>query len=153
MEQNVNKIKELLKSNDFDEVNRGLDLAQALNEEAIYERLLEGCGVNEEGKLVNEKKEISDYLVCTLSSLSDGPKAKEITVNITTLNLEGNFKNVDGLCNFPSLTKLTINYCAYLTNVDGLTNLTNLKHLDLQDCWSLTNINGISKLNNLSYLN
>ncbi len=43
-------------------VNSGLDLAQALNEEAIYEKLLEGCGVDKEGKLVNEKKEISEFI-------------------------------------------------------------------------------------------
>ena len=33
IEQNVNKIKELLKSNDFDEVNKGLDLLKKLDDE------------------------------------------------------------------------------------------------------------------------
>jgi hypothetical protein len=58
-------------------VNTGLELLQELDSTEVYEELLEGGGVTEEGKLVNEKKEISDYLVCTLSSLSDGKTAKE----------------------------------------------------------------------------
>ena len=88
IEENVNKIKELLKSEDFDVVNNGLEILKSLNEEAVYEKLLEGCGVNEEGELVNEKKEISDYLVCVLSSLSNSPKAKEIAIGIQNNHIE-----------------------------------------------------------------
>jgi hypothetical protein len=88
IEQNVNKIKELLKSEDFDVINTGLELLQELDATEVYEELLEGCGVNEEGKLVNEKKEISDYLVCTLSSLSDGKTAKEIITGIANNHIE-----------------------------------------------------------------
>jgi hypothetical protein len=62
IEQNVNKIKELLKSEDFDMVNTGLELFQELDSTEVYEELLEGCGVNKEGKLVNEKK------ICTIST-------------------------------------------------------------------------------------
>ena len=51
IEQNVNKIKELLKSEDFDVVNTGLELLQELDAIEVYEELLEGCGVNEEGEL------------------------------------------------------------------------------------------------------
>ena len=82
IEQNVNKIKELLKSEDFDVVNTGLELLKSLNENIIYEKLLEGCSVDGEGKLVNEKKEISDYLVCVLSSISNVKTAKEIIIGI-----------------------------------------------------------------------
>jgi hypothetical protein len=88
IEQNVNKIKELLVSEDFDVCNTGLELARSLDEPAVYEKLLEGCGVNEEGKLVNEKKEISAYLVCVLSSLSDGKTAKEIITGIANNHIE-----------------------------------------------------------------
>ena len=100
IEQNVNKIKELLKSEDFEVVNTGLELARSLDEEAVYEKLLEGCGVDKEGKLVNEKKEISDYLVCSLASISNGEKAKEILDNVTKLDLswrDESITNVDGL--------------------------------------------------------
>ena len=88
IEQNVNKIKELLKSEDFDVINTGLELLQELDATEVYEKLLEGCGVNAEGRLVNEKKEISDYLVCTLSSISNGKKAKEIITGIANNHIE-----------------------------------------------------------------
>jgi len=87
IEENVNKIKELLKSEDFDIVNTGLELTRSLDEEAVYEKLLEGCGVDKEGWLVNEKREISNYLVCSLASISNGQKAKEILDNVTNLDL------------------------------------------------------------------
>ena len=120
IEENVNKIKELLKSDDFDVVNTGLELARSLDEDAVYEKLLEGCGVDKEGKLVNEKKELSDYLVCSLASVSNGPKAKEILDNVT---------------------KLDLRWDESITNVDGLANLANLTYLHLGGCKSLTNLN------------
>tara|TARA_B110000114_G_scaffold132045_1_gene138277 strand:- start:40 stop:1113 length:1074 start_codon:yes stop_codon:yes gene_type:complete len=154
IEQNTNKIKELLKSKDFDVVNTGLELLQELDATEVYEELLEGCGVTEEGKLVNEKKEISDYLVCTLSSLSDGPKAKKIKEKLTILNLsdDRNLRDVDVLYNFTNITSLNLNYCYSLTNLDGLTKLTKLNELDLWVSQSLTNIDGLANLANLTKL-
>ena len=133
IEENVNKIKELLKSEDFGVVNTGLELVRSLDEEAVYEKLLEGCSVNEEGKLVNEKKEISDYLVCSLASISNGQKAKEILDNVTNLDLSSDesINNVDGLANLTNIDKLDLSGCKSLTNVDGLANLTNLIELNL----------------------
>ena len=132
IEQNTNKIKELLKSKDFDVVNTGLELLQELDATEVYEELLEGCGVTEEGKLVNEKKEISDYLVCTLSSLSDGPKAKKIKENLTVLSLyERNIANVDGLANLTKLKSFSLGGCENLGNMDAMMNLTNLEYLNL----------------------
>ena len=154
IKKNVNKIKELLKSEDFDVVNTGLELVRSLDEEAVYEKLLEGCGVNEEGKLVNEKKEISDYLVCSLSSISNGRKAKEILDNVTNLNLgwDESLINVDGLANLTKLTKLRLAGCTSLTNTDGLANLTNLTDLSLNCCKSLTNVDALANLTNLTSL-
>jgi Leucine-rich repeat (LRR) protein len=122
IEENVNKIKELLKSEDFGVVNTGLELARSLDEEAVYEKLLEGCGADKEGKLVNEKKEISDYLVCSLASISNGQKAKEILDNVTNLDLssENSITNVEGLANLTNLTRLYLSDCTSLTNADVL---------------------------------
>ena len=154
IEQNVNKIKELLVSEDFDVCNTGLELARSLDEPAVYEKLLEGCGVNEEGKLVNEKKEISDYLVCSLASISNGKKAKEILDNVTKLDLSWNksLTNVDGLANLTNLVELHLSNCQSLTNVGALANLTNLTRLYLNSCKSLTNVDGLAKLTNLANL-
>ena len=152
IEQNVNKIKELLKSEDFDVVNTGLELLRSLDEEAVYEKLLEGCGADKEGKLVNEKKEISDYLVCSLASISNGQKAKKIKENLTVLSLyERNISNVDGLANLTNITRLNL-HCESLINLDGLGSLTNLTYLDISYCKS-TNLNVLVNLTNLHELN
>ena len=154
IDQNVHKIKELLKSEDFDVVKSGLDLAQVLNEEAIYEKLLKGCGVNEEGKLVYEKKRLNTYLICVLSSLSNGTIAKEIKENLTILDLsnDDNLKNVDFLKSFTNITRLNLNYCFSLNNLNGLAQLTKLNELDLGISKSLTDINGLANLENLNKL-
>ena len=154
IQDNFNKIKELLKSDDFDVANTGLELARALDEDVLYEKLLEGCGVDKEGKLVNEKKEISDYLVCSLASISNGQKAKEILDNVTNLDLSSckSITNVDGLANLTKLTSLVLHDCQLLTNIDGLANLTKLTELDLDCCTKITNLDGIAKLTNLTKL-
>ena len=154
IQDNFNKIKELLKSDDFGVVNTGLELLRSLDEEAVYEKLLEGCGVDKEGKLVNEKKEISDYLVCSLASISNGQKAKEILDNVTNLDLssENSITNVEGLANLTNLTRLYLSDCTSLTNLNGLANLTNLTCLDLYYCTSLTNLDGLANLTNLTRL-
>ena len=155
IEENVNKIKELLKSEDFGVVNTGLALARSLDEEAVYEKLLEGCGVDKEGWLVNEKREISNYLVCSLASISNGQKAKEILDNVTNLDLSSDesINNVDGLANLTNIDKLDLSGCKSLTNVDGLANLTNLIELNLCSCSSLKNVDVLSNHSNLEYLN
>ena len=96
IQDNFNKIKELLKSDDFDVANTGLELTRALDEDELYEKLLEGCGADKEGNLLNEKEEISDYLVCYLASISNGRKSKEILDNVTNLNLVSYGPTTDG---------------------------------------------------------
>lgn len=59
--QNVNKIKELLKSED-DLVSNGLKLARSLALPSLYAELLEGCIVNEKGQLINEKLDFNNYV-------------------------------------------------------------------------------------------
>tara|TARA_B100001287_G_C22646782_1_gene513150 strand:- start:415 stop:1488 length:1074 start_codon:yes stop_codon:yes gene_type:complete len=152
--QNVNKINELLKSEDFDVVNSGLELVKTLNEEAVYEKILESCGVDKEGRLVNEKKRLNTYLICVLSSLSNGNIAKEIKDNLTILDLsnDDNLKNVDFLNSFTNITSLNLNYCFSLINLNGLAQLTKLKELDLGISKSLKDINGLANLENLNKL-
>ena len=78
IEQNVNKIKELLKSEDFSKQSAGLHLAKSLNEAAIYEKLLDGCGVDKNGGLIYDYKKLSCYAICALSSQSNVPTAQFI---------------------------------------------------------------------------
>jgi|TARA_B100001094_G_scaffold169885_1_gene164328 hypothetical protein len=155
IKENVNKIKELLKSEDFGVVNNGLELARSLDEEAVYEKLLEGCGADKEGRLVNEKKEISDYLVCSLASISYVQKAKEILDNVTELDLNSckSLTNIDGLANLKNLKSLDLDWCESLTNVDGLANLTKLTSLSFKGGDNLGNMDAMKNLTNLEYLN
>tara|TARA_B100000768_G_C11226439_1_gene353015 strand:- start:91 stop:960 length:870 start_codon:yes stop_codon:yes gene_type:complete len=161
IEQNVNKIKGLLKSEDFDVVNTGLELLKELDENEVYEKLLDGCSVDEEGWLVNEKKEISANLVCFLSSMSNVKIAKEIKANLTKLDLSSSYfgnrihmhlTNIDVLKYFPKIESIQLGHCRLLTNIDVLLNLKNLKSLSLHNCHSLLNLNGISELFHLEYL-
>ncbi|MAW83231.1 MAG: hypothetical protein CL832_02120 [Crocinitomicaceae bacterium] len=137
IEQNVNKIKELLKSDDFDVVNTGLELVRSLDEEAVYENLLEGCGADKEGKLVNEKKEISDYLVCSLASISNGQKAKEILDNVITLDFSGdNMTELPAVPEFfKNIKEVILHECYYLEDLEGLVNFPNITRLDLGCCF------------------
>ena len=64
LEQNVNKIKELLKSEDFNLVSNGLELARSLAIPALYVQLLEGCSVDDKGQLLNENSDFNNYIVC-----------------------------------------------------------------------------------------
>jgi hypothetical protein len=139
MERNVNKIKELLKSEDFDVNNTGLELAKSLDEPAVFEKLLEGCGVDEEGKLINENKEFSDYLICALSSYADVPTAKRIREKLKNLDLSYNHSitSVDCLSKLTNLVELNLSFCSSLNNVDALSYLSNLEYLNLIGCCSV----------------
>ena len=57
-DRKLNKIKELLKSDDFDSISKGLKLVRSSQEKYpdadLYKELLVGCFVDEKGKLINE---------------------------------------------------------------------------------------------------
>ena len=52
----VVKIKKLMRQRDYDNIDIGIELAPALDEPAIFEALLGGWSINEEGKLVLEEE-------------------------------------------------------------------------------------------------
>ena len=54
IEKYVNKIKDLLKIQDFDIINTGLELARSLDEAKVNGKLLEGCYLDKEGKSINK---------------------------------------------------------------------------------------------------
>ena len=49
-------IKLLLKQRDYDAIDTGIELARGLNEPEVFEALLGGWSINEEGKLVLEEE-------------------------------------------------------------------------------------------------
>ena len=108
LKKNIQRIKDLLKSLDFTDNTKGLDLAIELNDVNVFKQLLEGCGIDGVGRLVNEKNEISSYFICALSNVCDVPIAREIKAKLTDLNLGSSttITNVDGLSEFTNITKL-----------------------------------------------
>ena len=142
IEQNVNKIKELLKSDDFEINNAGIELARTLAEPDVYDKLLDGCGVASLWSL-NVHSDFNNYIVCSLLVAADAP---ELT-NLTNLNLTHcKLKNLDLLSNFTNLSELIITDYD-LENLDGwgcLANLTNLSKLNIYSDL-MTNVDFLAK--------
>ena len=181
VEKNVKKIKELLKSEIFDQENLGLELARSLDEPTIYDKLLEGCRVNDKGYLINENEEINDILIVLLVFSADTSKGNLISKELSHLFLNHsrylslfavgdlcNIKHLSVSCDelisldiftnlkLPNLTELNLNNCNSIANLNGLANckLPNLTILNLGDCDSLKNLDGLinTKFTNLTDL-
>lgn len=149
--QNVNKIIELLKSEDFDLVSNGLKLARSLALPSLYAELLEGCIVNEKGQLINEKLDFNNYVLCCLLIDSNSSDLNKITkLDLSNCKF---LKNVDGISKLTNLTNLNLNYCTNLDNLDSLAKLTNLETLHIYSDL-ITNVDfliNLTKLKQLSF--
>ena len=55
LKKTVVKIKKLLKKRDYGNIDSGIELVRALDEPAVFEALLGGWSINDEGKLVLEE--------------------------------------------------------------------------------------------------
>ena len=55
LKQAVAKIKKFLKQRDYEAIDTGIELARGLNEPAVFESLLGGWSINEEGELALER--------------------------------------------------------------------------------------------------
>jgi Leucine-rich repeat (LRR) protein len=158
LKKNITKIKKFLKQRDYDIIDTGIELARGLDEPAVFEALLGGWSINDEGKLVLEEGykgetltkrwsyESWPYFAYALLNLI-GYASKNTKVdkslehaNIKTLYLTDYSCLASGLANLPKLTSVVLYGCDSLQNVDGLANLTNLTSLDLRWCKSLQNV-------------
>lgn len=145
----VDRIKELLISKNYEIRETGLELARSLDNPIIYDKLLETW--NQDGnielqisynysgfatplrELIGSGKlpAFNNYILCSLligaslSSFYIGYKPS----SIKKLNLQGcAIKNLDFLSNMPSLTELEIDDF-HLDNLDGWSYLSNLINL------------------------
>ena len=55
LKKTVVKIKKFLKQRDYDAIDTSIELARGLDEPAVFEALLGGWSINEDGKLVLEE--------------------------------------------------------------------------------------------------
>ena len=172
LKQTVTKIKKFLKQRDYKAIDTGIELARGLNEPAVFEELLGGWSIDEEGALAFEEgfdgetltKKWSDktwpYFKYALWSLigyaPEGTKvhASLVRSQITTLNLaKGIWHELPPyLAEFANLTSLDLSDCDALENVDGLTNCTQLTSLKLRHCYNLKNVDGLANCTQLTSL-
>jgi Leucine-rich repeat (LRR) protein len=171
-------IKLLLKQRDKNAIDTSIDLTCRLNRPEVFEALLEGCAISENGKLVRNKlftgnpvaQPYLDYallnFVVYAPNTANLDKSIALT-NIKEINLtwcpytrvppremyklfEQRLEKV--LINFPYLTSLDLNGCNYIIDLNNLTNLTNLTTLNLSSCGSLKNLDALANLTNLNAL-
>ena len=163
----VDRIKELLISKNYEIRETGLELARSLDNPIIYDKLLETWNqdgnielriMNTSGfatplkELIGNGKlpDFNNYILCSLligASLSSSYIGYKPS-SIKKLNLEGcAIKNLDFLSNLPSLTELEIDDF-HLDNLDGwsyLSNLINLTNLTIKSSL-MTNVDFLKNL-------
>jgi len=150
LKKNITKIKKFLKQRDYDAIDTGIELARGLDEPAVFETLLEGCSINEEGHLVRNKifsgsepaQPFQDYALWNLFAyapqntfMDDSFKSPNIKINFP--DLDSINKYIDIFFNLSNLTSLEVGNCWNLLNLDFLENLTNLTNISLSSCGKL----------------
>jgi hypothetical protein len=164
------KLRKIFKSTDPEVIDQGVKLAASLGEPAIFETLLEGCCINENGELCGKRtfsrskksekgREMRPLLARALIGLIAAiPKGCDVDPSLTKV-----CKNLDlsdslltelppGLEHFTSLEALSLVVCRSLQNVDVLKNLTRLTELYLGCCESLQNVDVLKNLTRLTEL-
>ena len=176
LKQNITKIKKLLKQRDYDIIDSGIELARALDEPVVFEALLGGWSINDEGILVLEEgykgetltKRWSDeswpyFAYALVSLIGYAPKNTKVDKSlehskVKTLDLKGYpwLELPSGITNLANITSLVLsgwrNSSYSIKNIDSLANLTNLTSLNLSDYLSLEIGNGLANMPNLTYL-
>ena len=177
LKKNITKIKKFLKQRDYDIIDTGIELARSLDEPAVFETLLGGWSINDEGKLVLEEgyqgetltKRWSDeswpyFAYALVNLIGYAPKNTKVDKSLKHSKLKTLYfieyprfmipwlELPSGLANLTNLTSLDLHNFYSLKNVDGLANLSKLTSLDLSSCDSLQNVDGLANLTNLTSL-
>ena len=155
------KLEKLLLSDDYSDIELGLELANSISNKDIFDYLLDGVKflnniiVTNSRFLGNDKtKEFRDFALEGLISIApDSCKiAKEIKVSFKEKTLTGsNITSLLSVSGFSNLEKLTITK-TNISTVSDLSRLKNLKTLLFNDNSELKNLSGIVGLDNLELL-
>ena len=158
----IEKLKKLIISDSYEEINLGLELAASISDIEIFNFFLDGIKYNGEKILPNsiflagtkKLEEFRDFSLRGMVSvspmgckISDSIKAKIKEITITGNHYTSLF-TVSGLHNLESLIIETTS----ITIISDLSRLKNLKKLLLKDNPDLKNLSGISGLDNLELL-
>ncbi len=155
------KLEKLLLSDDYSNIQLGLELANSISDKDIFDFLLEDVKFISNKIVPNSKflgndktKTFRDYALEGLISIApDSCKiAKEIKGSFKEKTLSGsNITSLLSVSGFSNLEKLTIKDTD-ISNVSDLSRLKNLKTLLFDFNPELKNLSGIAGLINLEYL-
>ena len=155
------KLEKLLLSDDYSNIELGLELANSISDKDIFDFLLEDVKFISNKIVPNSKflgndktKKFRDYALEGLISIApDSCKiAKEIKGSFKEKTLSGsNITSLLSVSGFSNLEKLTIKDTD-ISNVSDLSRLKNLKTLLFDFNPELKNLSGIVGLINLEYL-
>lgn len=155
------KLEKLLLSDDYSDIELGLELANSISNKDIFNYLLEDVKFLNNKIVTNSKflgndktKEFRDFALEGLISIApDSCKiAKEIKGSFKTKILTGsNITSLLSVSGFSNLEKLTVKN-TNISTISDLSRLKNLKTLLITDNPELKNLSGISGLDNLELL-
>jgi hypothetical protein len=177
LKQAVTKIKKLLKQKDYATIDTGVELARGLGEPAVFEALLGGWSINENGFLKFDVdfsgetliRKWSDktwpyYSYAVVSLIGYAPVGTKVHYSIASSEIEKlrvrdaqsvalKWSNLPiALEQFTNLTSLKLSGCYSLQNIDVLASLTQLASLELTHCSALQNVEALANLTNLTSL-
>jgi Leucine-rich repeat (LRR) protein len=180
--QTQNRAKKIIKflfSPDPDNVEQGLAILDALEDQQLIDTISNHFVFRSDGRIAIRRFKIPDEtlemilnyfaeksdrfkdmlaqiekLVINYNNFITNVDFLRFCTNLTNLDLSWckSLENVDGLEDCTNLTTLRLNDCSLLQNVDGLKGCTNLTTLDLDGCRSLQNVDGLQGLTNLTRL-
>ncbi len=155
------KLEKLLLSNDYSNIELGLELANSISNKDIFDFFLEDVKflnnkIIPNGKFLghNNTKEFRDFALEGLISIApDSCKiAKEIKASFKEKTLTGsNITSLLCVSGFSNLEKLKVTK-TNISTVSDLSRLKNLKTLLFNDNSELKNLSGIAGLDNLELL-
>ncbi|MGO4819691.1 hypothetical protein, partial [Flavobacterium sp. W22_SRS_FP1] len=169
----LSKIKKVLNQRDYGQIDIGIELIRSLDQPDLFEDLLEGCKINENGEIIKNKffsgtkptQPYLDYSILTLINFAPDKANLDVSLivkNIKKLKLD-HFDNLNSLTNFINLTELKHGdfyknryYRHAITNLEGLINCTNLTVLEFDTSLgmrNLTNLDGLINCSKLTKLN
>ena len=150
------KIINLLTSDDPDNVNQGLTILDAFEDQQLIDTIASHFTFDlESNSITTQGFDLPQELGMILNYFAEkSDRVKNMLDQIESLDMTDIFiTNVDFLRFCTNLNWLNLRYCSKLQNVDALQGLTNLTRLDLGWCGSLQNVDGLKECTNLTSLN
>jgi Leucine-rich repeat (LRR) protein len=151
------KIIKFLSSTDPDNVEQGLTILDALEDQQLTDTIASYFVFDSKSNSITTRRgfDLPQELGMILNYFAEkSDRVKYMLAQIENLIIASNnfITNVDFLRFCTNLTSLSLSRCKSLQNVDGLEGCTNLNWLDLYYCQSLENVDALKGCTNLNWL-